>query len=92
MTTSTTHRRKKRVMATVSITIPDNLIPRVTAAMRAGFPQYSALTDIQCFKAVTADYWRLILTRYESTQAEAGLRADLATTQAQTAADAGGIG
>lgn len=44
-------------MATVSITVPDALVPRLKAAMRATFPQHEALTDAQAFKAVTADYW-----------------------------------
>ena len=76
-------------MATVSITIPDALIPRLTAAMRASFPQYGPtgtnLTDVQCFKKVTADYWSSILSNYESRQAE------LQQAQ-QSITDAAGIG
>lgn len=79
-------------MANITITVPDALVPRVTAAMRAEFPQYQSLTDVQCFKQITADYWRLILTRYESRQAETNLRQQIDITQAQTTQDAAGIG
>ncbi len=79
-------------MATISITVPDTLVPRIVTAMRAKFPQYSDLTDGACFKQITADYWRGVLINYEAQQAEANLRTQSATTQAQTAIDAGGIG
>jgi hypothetical protein len=53
-------------VATVSITIPDAIIPRITAAGRATFPQYSALADAALFRRVVADYWRTILSTYEA--------------------------
>lgn len=72
-------------MATVQITIPDALIPRITAAARALFPQYASLSDAAAFKQITADYWRSILANRESGTA--------ATTAASTAAtDSAGIG
>lgn len=72
-------------MATVSITIPDAIVPRLTVAARAQYPQFSGLTDVQLFKKVTADHWSQMLAAYEANQA-----ATTAATQAQT--DAGGIG
>jgi len=72
-------------MAVVSITIPDPLIPRLTAAARALFPQYSALSDPAAFKAITADHWKTILTNYES-----GVADTAAIAKANT--DGGGIG
>lgn len=70
-------------MATVSITVPDALVPRVVAAMRASYPQYASLTDAAAFKAVTADYWRGVLIAYETGQAQAQAQATVAA-QAQT--------
>jgi hypothetical protein len=72
-------------VATVSITVPDVLVPRLTTAMRAKFPQYSGLTDAQTFKKVTGEYWRSILANYEG---------DAAGVAAQTQAnsDSTGIG
>jgi hypothetical protein len=72
-------------MATVSITIPDTILPRVVAAMRSGFPQYAALTDQQCFKQVTADYWKTLVVNYETYQAQQN-------QQATTTTDVAGIG
>ena len=72
-------------MATVTITIPDTLVPRLTTAMRALFPQYSALTDGATFKAVTADTWKAILANYE-------VKAVEATQRTQSLSDAAGIG
>lgn len=61
-------------MATVSITIPDALVPRITAAMRVLYPQHTALTDVQAFKAITGEYWKAILANYESNVAETTAR------------------
>lgn len=77
-------------MATVQVTVPDALVPRLTAAARATFPQYAAFTAAETFKKVTADYWRGILIKYESGQAMTGADAILtaayqaALTQAST--------
>ena len=68
-------------MATVSITIPDALIPRIKEAARYLYPQYAELSDVAVFKTVTADQWRSILSTYEGR---------LATNQAST--DAANIG
>lgn len=72
-------------MATVQITIPDALVPRMTAAMRALFPQYAQLSDVAAFKQITADYWRSILVNKESVSAESAARATANT-------DSSGIG
>jgi len=72
-------------MATITITVPDTLVPRITAAMRNQFPQYSTLTDAGCFKQVTADYWRSVLANYEGINA-----GNNATNQALS--DGSGIG
>ena len=53
-------------MATITITIPDTLVPRLTAAARASFPEYAALTPAATFKAITIEHWRGILKNYES--------------------------
>ena len=72
-------------MATVTITIPDALVPRLLASARFSYPQYSALTPDATFKAITGDLWKVILTNYESKVATV-----TASTKAST--DAAGIG
>ena len=72
-------------MANVTITIPDLLIPRVTAAARATFPQYAALSDSATFKAITGDYWKNVLANYETNVADTA-------QHAQSLTDAAGIG
>ena len=62
-------------MATVSITIPDALVPRIIAAMRVFYPKHAALTDAQAFKAITGEHWKDILANYESNLAETTARA-----------------
>lgn len=83
-------------MAQVAITIPDTIIPRLTTAMRATFPQYASLTDVACFKQVTADYWRGVLAGYEggqaSQQAEATREATIQAAIDQANTDGSGIG
>ena len=83
-------------MASVTITAPDALVPRLTAALRATFPQHDALGITAAFKAVTADYWRGILADYETRQAEqqaqAANLAAIKAAQAKAATDAAGIG
>ena len=71
-------------MATVSITVPDALIPRLRAAMRNAFPEFDGLSDTAAFKAATADYWRNVLSEYEQRQAE--IAAQLANVAAIKAA------
>lgn len=76
-------------MANVSITIPDILVPRLVVAARAVFPEHDALTDVQTFKAVTANYWRTILDSYEQGLASSAA-AKAAHDKAKT--DSAGIG
>jgi hypothetical protein len=71
-------------MASVSITVPDSLVPRLISAARASFPQYAALSDDAAFKAITADFWKTILANYERGAADA-----VAITKANT--DSAGI-
>lgn len=49
----------------VTISIPQAIIPRLTAAMRTAFPQHAALTDLQAFKAITGNYWKTVLVEHE---------------------------
>lgn len=72
-------------MATVTITIPDTIVPRLTTAMRGMYPQYSALTDVACFKKVTGDHWSGVLATWEAQQASIN-------QMNQSTSDASGIG
>ena len=75
-------------MANVTFSVPDPLVPRLSAAMRDTFPQYAALTDGQAFKACTADYWKKILIDYESRQAILTSQASVAAIRDQAIASA----
>lgn len=68
-------------MATVTINIPDALVPRIRAAARAKFssPEDAALTDAALFKKITADYWRSVLSEYEEQEARKAADATLDT-------------
>ena len=83
-------------MATVQITVPDVLVPRLKAAMRATFPEHAGLSDAAAFKAVTADYWRSVLAAHEGRQAEAAAwaaqQAAVTAAKAGAATDGAGIG
>jgi hypothetical protein len=83
-------------VATISITVDDTLVPRLVAAMRATFPQYGPdganLTDAQCFKRVTADYWRGVVTAHETRQAQVNADTQVSVAAAQTRNDFGGMG
>jgi len=79
-------------MATLQITVPDALVPRLTTAMRATYPQYDALNDVACFKQVTADMWRRILVTYEGQQANITAQQSVQTAIAQATNDSTGIG
>ena len=82
-------------MATVQITIPDALVPRLAAAMDATFPQYSGLSDAAAFKQITSDYWRAILVDYEQREAEKTAQAAnilaISLARAKAATDGAGI-
>lgn len=82
-------------MASVSITVPDALVPRLTAALRATFPEHDALGVTAAFKAATADYWRGVLSEFEQRQAEkvaqAANSAAIAAAKAKAETDAAGI-
>ena len=79
-------------MATVSVELPDDLVSRLAAAMRAGFPQYADLSQDGMFTAVTADYWRGVLTGYEARQAALTAQQTLAAAVAASHEAAAAIG
>lgn len=79
-------------MASVSITVPDALVARLTAALRASYPQYDGLSAANAFKAATGDYWRSILVGYEAGVASNDAQAAVDAQRAQSEADGAGIG
>lgn len=72
-------------MAQVTITIPDEIIPRLREAMHYQHPQTVDMTDANGFKWATAQYWRQTLGNYE-------LMVARRQAAAQVAADTAGIG
>ena len=82
-------------MANVTITIPNEIVPRLSAAMHATFAVAEGETDLQAFKRLTAEYWRNVLVNFESRQAEAEAwntqRVALEQARAQAAEDSAGI-
>lgn len=83
-------------MATVTITIPDAIIPRLRDAMHWKFPETVGVADGTAFKDKTAEYWRQILIDYEGTLAEteyaAAQAGAVSTARAQASTDGSGIG
>lgn len=81
-------------MATVSIEVPNALVPRLKAAMRATFPEHAELGDVEAFKAATAAYWRGVLVEHESREAEVAAWAaqKQAVADAKAAAESDGTG
>lgn len=83
-------------MASIQITVPDALVPRLREAMRARFPDLDGLTDAQAFKKATADYWRGVLAEHEATQAESlawqQSRATVEAAKVKAESDGEGIG
>ena len=57
-------------MATVNITIPNPLVPRLTAAMNGTFPDTQGQDAATAFKDITSRYWRGILSEWEQREAE----------------------
>lgn len=70
-------------MATVSINVPNPMVPRVREAARALFPQYGDLTDTQAFQEIIAAYVRGFVRDYEAQKASEAARI-AAFTQAVT--------
>lgn len=79
-------------MADVRITVPDALVTRLTAALRASYPQYDGMSAANAFKAATGDYWRSVLVGYETGIASAAAQAEVDAQRAQSEADGAGIG
>lgn len=83
-------------MASVTITIPDPLVPRLRAAMRDRFPEFEAMSDANAFKASTGKLWQQIMADYErratELQAEADKQAAIQAAYNQAIDDAAAIG
>ena len=82
-------------MASVAITIPNALVPRLTAAMQGTFPETVGQDPAAAFKEITSAYWRKVLVDWEAQQAEKQAYqqqlAALAAAKAAAATDAAGI-
>lgn len=71
-------------MANVTITIPDALVPRVSAALRAVHPELAGMTDVAAFRAYIAGQVKVMVVGYEGEQA-------VSNQAAQSSADLAGI-
>lgn len=82
-------------IATVEITVPNDLVPRLTAAMQGTFPETAEQDPALAFKEITAAYWRTILSEWEQREAErtaqAANVAAIAAAKEKVDTDAGGI-
>ena len=82
-------------MATVNITIPNALVPRLTAAMNGVFPETVGQDPATAFKAITAAYWQGVLAQYETREAEKAAQAAnvaaIAAARAKAETDGAGI-
>jgi hypothetical protein len=56
-------------VATLSLTVPDELVTRVTAALRGLYPQHAALTDAQLAREVLRLHVRGLVAQWEREQA-----------------------
>lgn len=65
-------------MASVTINIPDSLVPRLIAAMNWRFPETEGQNPAAEFKRITGQAWRGILVDYEVGQAEVSVAAQVA--------------
>jgi len=79
-------------MANVTITIPDTVVPRVRAALRAAHPEWDALTDGEVFKRVVADHVRMLVVGYEQGVAQEAAQDQVDAQAATTLNDMAGIG
>lgn len=80
-------------MATLSITVPDDLVPRVMAALRALNPdQYATMTDGQVARDALRFFVRQTVTAYEEDQAAAAERAKVKTVRDAAWTDTGRVG
>jgi hypothetical protein len=57
-------------MATVTIDVPNALVPRLIAAMNGTFPEAAQYDPVVAFKELTARYWRQVLIEWEQREAE----------------------
>lgn len=79
-------------MAQVTITIPDEVVPRVRAALRAAHPEWDALTDAQVFRRVVAEHVRALVVGYEQAQAQEQAQATVDAAAQAALDDTAGIG
>lgn len=79
-------------MASFSIEVPDVLVPRVVAAMRATYPDLTAgKANVAAAKAVIAFWTRNMLASYEADQERQRTQAGAAAVGEQAWNDSTGI-
>jgi Spy/CpxP family protein refolding chaperone len=80
-------------VATLSITVPDTLAPRVVAAFRGQYPDLTAgLTDAAAARAVIRHIVRTTVTAHESRLVRAQQQNGLSTAEQQAWTDTDAIG
>lgn len=74
-------------MAQLTITVPDGLVPRVVAAVRAQMPEAASMTDAAAVRLFLAAYVRSSVALNEERAAKETARANVASARAQAWAD-----
>jgi len=82
-------------MADVGITIPDEIVQRMIAAMHNSYPDTVEMDPVVAFRMITSKIWATMLVDYEGQLADAAYarahNADVAAARAQATIDTAGI-
>jgi hypothetical protein len=78
-------------MATVTITVPDAMVPAMVAAVRDQHPEYAALADAAAVKQVALDALRDCYVSWKQGQANAAASSTIAAAVTAAEGDMGGV-
>jgi len=78
-------------MATLTITVPDAMVPMMVAAVRDQHPEYGALGDVAAVKQVALDALKDCYVAWKQGQAYVAASSDIAAAVATAETDMGGV-